>query len=333
MDTFFRIEQQIDELEAQIAKSRRVAAEKRENHDELIAILEAEADRLKHLLFDNLDPWLKVLVATHKNRPYTLDYIRCIFDKFLELGGDYIEEGELQRGKQYSGPDPALIGGMARLENQWTMIIGTQKGRDIHERHRRNFGMPTGAGYRKAARLMKLAEKFQRPVISFIDTPGAAVGEKAEASGISRAIAENQSLMALLRVPIIVIITGEGGSGGALGIGMGDSILMLEHAYYSVIHPEAGAAIIWKDRGRAAEMAQALQLTAEDAKRLKIVDEIIPEPFGGAHRDPKTQAVSVKRAICQHLKRLQKIPADARIEKRYQRFRKMGRYLTKRKRR
>jgi acetyl-CoA carboxylase carboxyl transferase subunit alpha len=259
------------------------------------------------------------LIARHPDRPYTLDYIRFIFDEFQELHGDRL-----------FGDDPAIVGGIARVGERWVTVIGHQKGRDIHERSFRNFGSARPEGYRKALRLMKLAELCRRPVICFVDTPAADPTVPSEERGISEAIARNMQEMFMLTAPIIVVLSGEGGSGGALGLGVGDRVLMLEHAVYSVIPPQGCAAILWRDPARAAERAPeaatALKLTAENALHFGVVDEIIPEPRGGAHRSPEGAAAVVKDALLRHLPALEAMGDEQRLSARYDRFRRLGEY-------
>jgi acetyl-CoA carboxylase carboxyl transferase subunit alpha len=274
------------------------------------------SDRLVKLsgeIYANLTPWQKTLVARHPARPFTLDYVRVLLRDFVELRGD-----------RAFADDPAIVAGFGVLGDRTVAIVGHQKGRDTKEKVRRNFGMPRPEGYRKALRVMKLAEKFQRPVLTFIDTPGAYPGVESEERGVSEAIAVNLLEMARLRVPLIATVTGEGGSGGALGIGVTDAILMLEHSVYSVISPEGCAAILWKDQAKAREAAEAMRMTAADCKALGIADEVIPEPPGGAHSDPVATIDAVGQALVRHLDRLAAIPVDALLEARYAKFRRMG---------
>ncbi len=312
-------ERPIAELEERIAEiKRRTAAEGVDRSPE-IADLEAHVQRLMDQIYSNLSPWDRVLIARHPDRPYTLDYIRLIFDEFQEMHGDRL-----------FGDDPAIVGGVARLGEQWLVVVGHQKGRDIHERSFRNFGSARPEGYRKALRLMKLAELCGRPVVCFVDTPAADPTVPSEERGISEAIARNMREMFMLTVPIIVVLSGEGGSGGALGLGIGDQVLMLEHAVYSVIPPQGCAAILWRDPSRAAERAPeaagALKLTAEDALHFAVVDEIIPEPRGGAHRSPEGAAAAVKAALGRHLPALLAEGVEQRLNARYDRFRRLGEF-------
>lgn len=260
--------------------------------------------------------WDHVLFSRHEKRPYTLDYIERIFDGFREIHGD----------RRY-GDDPAIVGGMALLDASPVMVIGQQKGRTTRERIARNYGMPNPEGYRKALRLMRLAEKFRRPVICFIDTPGAYPGIGAEERGQAQAIAENLMVMAQLRIPIVVAVLGEGGSGGALAIGVGNRVLMLEHAIYSVISPESCSAILWKDQEHAKEAADALKLTAEHLHRFGVVDEIVPEPGEGAHTDWDAAARLLKAALVRNLLELDRMKADELVQQRYAKFRRIGEIL------
>src|SRR5262249_36278397 len=263
----------------------------------------------------NLTPWDRTLIARHPARPFTLDYVRLLCEEFTELHGDRLY-----------AEDAAMIGGLARMGDRQLLVIGQQKGRDIHERQRRNFGSARPEGYRKALRLMKLAEKFGRPIVSFVDTPAADAGVGSEERGISEAIARNMRDMFLSPVPIIIVNIGEGGSGGAIGIGVGDRVLMLEHAIYSVIPPESCAAIIWRDAKRGHEAAERLRLTAGHALRQGLVDEVVPEPLGGAHRDYDGAAKAVKQAVLRHLEEVEQMPVQERLERRYLRFRCIGEY-------
>ena len=264
-------------------------------------------------VFSSLSPWQRCLVARHPDRPYTLAYIHDIFLDFTEFHGD----------RRYAD-DPAIVAGFARLGEDIVAVIGHQKGRDTAEKVRRNFGMPRPEGYRKALRIMKLAARFRRPVITFIDTPGAYPGIDAEERGQAEAIANNLIEMARLPVPIIVVVTGEGGSGGALALGIGDRVLMLEHAIYSVISPEGGAAILWKDQTQAEKAAEALRLTSSDLLSLGVIDEVLSEPAGGAHMDPGGMSTTIASALQQHLRQLKKLRPELLISRRYKKFRSMG---------
>ena len=268
-------------------------------------------------LYENLSPWQRVQIARHTARPYALDYLANIFDDFVELRGDRL-----------FGDDRAMPGGFATINSHPCMVVGHQKGRDTKENIMRNFGSANPEGYRKALRLMKLAEKFGLPIITMIDTPGAYPGVGAEERHIAEAIAVNLREMMMLESPTIACVLGEGGSGGALGIGVADRVLIMENAYYSVISPEGCAAILWKHRSHAPEAAAALKLSAPDLEAFDMVDEIVPEPPGGAHRDPAQAAQNLKRAILKHLETLLKTPKKKRLAARYARFRKFGIYDT-----
>ncbi len=278
-----------------------------------VEILQQRIAETKKRIFENLNPWQRVQLARHPNRPYCCDYITRIFTDFLELHGD-----------RRFADDQALMGGFAKLDNEPVMVIGTQKGRNLKENVKVNFGSAHPEGYRKALRLMKLADKARVPIISLIDTPGAYPGIAAEERHIGEAIAVNLREMFTLRVPVIVVIIGEGGSGGALGIGVGNRVLILENAYYSVITPEGCAAILWRDGGATAKAAEALKLTSSDLLKLNLVDEVIPEPLGGAHRDYDAVAVSVKEYVRKHLKKLKEVSAEELPVQRYDKFRSMG---------
>ncbi|HYP16769.1 MAG TPA: acetyl-CoA carboxylase carboxyltransferase subunit alpha [Opitutus sp.] len=264
-------------------------------------------------IYSNLTPWQRVQIARHPKRPYALDYVSLMCEGFQELHGD----------RQYRD-DRALVGGTAFLNGEAVMIIAQQKGRDTKENILRNFGMPQPEGYRKALRLMRLAEKFGLPVITFIDTPGAYPGVESEARHVSEAIAMNLREMAMLRVPSVAIVVGEGGSGGALGIGVTDRVLIFENSYYSVISPEGCAAILWKDRAAAAQAAEALKLSAVTLAQLGVVDEVIAEPLGGAHNDLGEAASSLKRSIDKHLGELRHLTTDQLLDARYDRYRHLG---------
>jgi acetyl-CoA carboxylase carboxyl transferase subunit alpha len=278
------------------------------------ATLRLELDRERRSVYAALTPWQKTLVARHPSRPYTLDFIQALFTEFTEIHGD----------RRY-GDDPALVGGFALYKDRPVAVLGHQKGRDTKQKIYRNFGMPKPEGYRKALRVMELAAKFSRPIVTFVDTPGAYPGLDAEERGQAEAIAYNLRRMAPLRVPIVVNVTGEGGSGGALAVAVGDRINMLEHAIYSVISPEGCASILWRDAGRAEEAAIAMKITATDLKGFGIVDEIVPEPAGGAHADPDALFRSLDTVLDAQLRELSALPADALVEARYRKFRDMGR--------
>lgn len=277
--------------------------------------LKKKISQTRSQIYKNLSPWQRVLIVRHKDRPYTLDYLRMISTDFVELHGDRIH-----------GDDKALIGGFAMIEGEKVMIIGHQKGRDTKENILRNFGCAHPEGYRKALRLMKMADRFGIPIVAFIDTPGAFPGVPSEERHVAEAIAVNIREMFGLNVPVIAIVIGEGGSGGALGIGVADRVLILENAYYSVISPEGCASILWKDRAYAPQAAEALKMVASDLLELKLVDEVIPEPEGGAHRNPVETAESLKAALLRNLKELKEIPAKKLIESRFEKYRHIGHF-------
>lgn len=318
--SFLDFERPIRELEALLDELRKPEkqAEARQQGIDLdaeIARLEAELRKAIEQVFARLTPWEQTLLSRHQERPYTFDYVRVMFDDFLELSGDRLADN-----------DEAIVGGPAFLRGRPIMVIGHQKGRDLRERQRRNFGSARAEGYRKALRLARLAEKFDRPIISFVDTAAAAADLRAEEHGISEAIARNMAEFSALRVPIIAVVIGEGGSGGAIGVAVGDRVLMLEHAIYSVIPPEGCAAILWRDKSRAEEAAAALKLTAQDALELGVIEEVVPEPLGGAHRDLAVMASTLSDAILRHLREVEALSPDERLEERYRRFRRMGRW-------
>ena len=276
--------------------------------------LRDELERRRNEVFSRLTPWQKTLVARHSGRPYTLDYVQALFTEFTELHGD-----------RRFGDDPALVCGLALYREQPVAIVGHQKGRDTKGKIHRNFGMPKPEGYRKALRVMQLAAKFGRPILSFVDTPGAYPGLDAEERGQAEAIAHNLREMVRLRSPIIVNVTGEGGSGGALAIAVGDRVNMLEHSVYSVISPEGCASILWRDAGRAEEAATAMKITAADLHRFGIVDQLVPEPPGGAHTDHEALFKTLDAVIEAQLRELCKLPLEELLARRYEKFRRMGR--------
>jgi acetyl-CoA carboxylase carboxyl transferase subunit alpha len=295
-----------------------------ENHslgisfEEEISQIEKKIEETRKHIFSNLTPWQRVQLARHSKRPYTLDYLQNTFRDFSELHGDRL----------YSD-DRAVVGGFAYLDDHKVMVIGTQKGRDTKENILRNFGSAHPEGYRKALRLMRIADKFGLPIVTLIDTAGAYPGIGAEERHIAEAIAVNLREMMVFEVPIIAAVIGEGGSGGALGIGVADRVLILENAYYSVISPEGCAAILWKDRAAASKAAEALKITARDLLELELVDEIIPEPLGGAHNDPAATGATLKKHLLKHLRDLQKLSTSDRLKRRYEKFRTYGHYLEK----
>jgi acetyl-CoA carboxylase carboxyl transferase subunit alpha len=286
-----------------------------EDHAKEIRAAERKLEALQQEIYSNLTSWQRVQIARHPKRPYALDYIGAVFENFQELHGD----------RQYSD-DRALIGGPAFLDGESVMLVAQQKGRDTKEKIQRNFGMPQPEGYRKALRLMRLADKFRIPVVTLIDTPGAFPGVDSEERHVSEAIAVNLREMAMLGVPSISVVIGEGGSGGALGIGVTDRVLILENSYYSVISPEGCAAILWKDGSAAPQAAEALKLSAANLEKFGVVDEVIPEPLGGAHNDPEQTAAAIKHALRLHLEDLKKLTPERLRNERYQRFRHLGPY-------
>ncbi len=312
---FLDFEQPIAELEAKIEELRNVGSDNDLDMGEEIDRLEAKSIALTDQIFSKLDAWQVSQLARHPLRPYTLDYIKSIFTDFEELHGD----------RAY-GDDAAIVGGIARLDGKPVMVIGQQKGRDTKEKVRRNFGMPRPEGYRKAKRLMEMAERFNMPILTFIDTPGAYPGIGAEERGQSEAIARNLFVMSELKVPIICTVIGEGGSGGALAIGVGDRVMMLQYSTYSVISPEGCATILWKSAEKASDAAEALGLTSERLYELGLIDRVIPEPRGAAHRDPTLMAAQVKHAIQEELDLLQTLDADTLLKRRYDRLMSFGRY-------
>jgi acetyl-CoA carboxylase carboxyl transferase subunit alpha len=308
-------EKPLRELSRQLDDLRQRSVETNVDVGTEIRAIERKIDITQREIYSNLTPWQKVQIARHPKRPYALDYISVICEDFQELHGD----------RQYND-DRALIGGPAFFNGDAIMIIAQQKGRDPKERMLRNFGMPQPEGYRKALRLMRMAEKFQLPILTFIDTPGAFPGIESEARHVSEAIATNLRDMALLRVPTISVVVGEGGSGGALGIGVTDRMLIFENSYYSVISPEGCAAILWKDKDAAPKAAEALKVSADHLEALGVVDEVIPEPLGGAHYDPAQAASALKYVLQKHLNDLRALDADKLVENRYERFRHLGVY-------
>lgn len=306
-------EKPLMELEARINQIRELAAENNVDVSEQIAQLEARADQLRKEIFSTLTPSQRLQLARHPRRPSTLDYIQAMTDEWLELHGD-----------RNGYDDPALVCGVARLGGQPVVMMGHQKGRDTKDNVARNFGMASPGGYRKALRLMEHAHQFNMPILTFIDTPGAYAGREAEELGQGEAIAYNLRQMFDFDVPIICTVIGEGGSGGALGIGVGDRVLMLEHSVYTVATPEACAAILWKDAQKSEQAALALKITAGDLKNLGIIDEIVPEPPSSAHSDPLSAANLLKQHLLQNLEQLSHLSPDQRKELRYQKFRQMG---------
>jgi len=312
---FLEFEQPIAELEAKIEELRYVGDDTEINISDEIQRLQEKSRTLTESIFNGLNAWQVSQLARHPQRPYTLDYIERIFDDFEELHGD----------RAYAD-DHAIVGGIARLDDRPVMIIGQQKGRDTKEKIRRNFGMPRPEGYRKALRLMQMAERFNLPILTFIDTPGAYPGIGAEERGQSEAIARNLFVLADLKTPIICTVIGEGGSGGALAIGVGDRLNMLQYSTYSVISPEGCASILWKSAEKASDAAEAMGITAQRLKELELVDTIIPEPLGGAHRDMDTMARTLKHSLIESLDALVRTPIDRLLEQRYERLSSIGNY-------
>jgi acetyl-CoA carboxylase carboxyl transferase subunit alpha len=313
--TFLEFEQPVASLEEKIEELRFAQDDSAVDISEEISRLQKKSDALTKDLYAKLTPWQVALVARHQQRPYTLDYVRDIFTDFHEIHGD-----------RSFADDLSIVGGMARFNGQACMIIGHQKGRDTKERAARNFGMPKPEGYRKALRLMKLAEKFALPVFTFVDTPGAYPGIDAEERGQSEAIGHNLYAMAELKVPIIATIIGEGGSGGALAIAMGDQVLMLQYSTYSVISPEGCASILWKNPDKAPEAAEIMGITAHRLKALGLIDKIVSEPVGGAHRDPTLMAQMLKRALADSLRQFQGLKTADLLTQRYERLAAYGKF-------
>jgi acetyl-CoA carboxylase carboxyl transferase subunit alpha len=308
-------EKPLRELVRQLEELRQRSLETNVDVANEIRTIERKIDQTKREIYSNLTPWQKVQIARHPKRPYALDYIDAICEDFQELHGD----------RQYND-DRAIIGGTAFFNGDAVMIVAQQKGRDPKERIVRNFGMPQPEGYRKALRLMRMAEKFRLPLLTFIDTPGAFPGIESEARHVSEAIAVNLREMSLLKTPTISVVVGEGGSGGALGIGVTDRVLIFENSYYSVISPEGCAAILWKDSAAAPKAAEALKVSADHLEKLGVVDEVIPEPLGGAHNDPAQAASTLKYVLQKHLNDLRAVESDKLLETRYERFRHSGVY-------
>lgn len=313
METILDFEKPIAELAEKLNDMRKLAEENKVDVSVAVAALEEQIAQLREQTFKNLTRWQRVQLSRHPNRPYTLDYIYQIADDFIELHGDRSVKD-----------DKAMVGGFATIGDKSFMLIGQQKGRNTKQRQYRNFGMANPEGYRKALRLMKTAEKFNKPIITFIDTPGAFPGLEAEERGQGEAIARNLKEMFMLKVPIICIVIGEGASGGALGIGIGDKVLMLENTWYSVISPESCSSILWRSWEYKEQAAEALRLSATDMKEFKVVDEILTEPLGGAHLDSVAMANDVKDAILRHVEELEKLDPQERCIQRIEKFASMG---------
>jgi acetyl-CoA carboxylase carboxyl transferase subunit alpha len=313
--SFLDFEQPIAELEAKIDELRFVSSDAEVNIGEEIARLRAKSRALTTSIFASLTPWQVAQLARHPLRPYTLDYAASVFDEFQELHGD----------RMYAD-DAAIVGGLARLDGRPVMLIGHQKGRDTKERVRRNYGMPKPEGYRKALRLMRLAERMRLPIVTLIDTPGAYPGVGSEERNQSEAIARNLFEMATLRVPVVTAVIGEGGSGGALAIGVCDRLVMLQYSVYSVISPEGCASILWKSADKKEVAAEAMGITADRLDKLGLVDEVLKEPLGGAHRDPQAMSDALKVALLRHLGELEALGEEALVQQRYDRLRRQGVY-------
>ncbi len=304
-------EKPIIELERKIQELKSFTSSKKIDLGSEIKNLEEKLSKLRKDIYGNLSAWQRVQIARHPKRPYTLDYIELLMTNFIELHGS---------------DDQAIIGGVAKFNENKIMIMGHQKGRDTKENLKRNFGCAHPEGYRKSLRLMKIAQRFNLPIVTLIDTPGAYPGIDAEERGQAQAIATNLKEMIDIAVPIVVIVIGEGGSGGAIGLGVGDKVCLLENAYYSVISPEGCASILWRNSAKAPEASETLKLTAKDLLNLGIIDEIIPEPLGGAHRDPEKAAKNLGETLKKNLEELTKIPKERLLQLRYEKFRKMGTY-------
>jgi len=312
---FLDFEQPIAELEAKIEELRHITSDSEVNIQDEIARLQAKSRQLTTSIFANLTPWQITQLARHPHRPYTLDYVNAVCKEFQELHGD-----------RMFGDDLAIVGGLARLEDRAVMLIGHQKGRDTKERVRRNYGMPKPEGYRKALRLMRLAERFRLPLVTMIDTPGAYPGVGSEERGQSEAIARNLFEMSVLSIPIVSVVIGEGGSGGALAIGVCDRLLMLQYGTYSVISPEGCASILWKSADKKEIAAEAMGLTADRLDQLGLIDEVLEEPLGGAHRDPPLMCERLKAALIRHLGELEAMPVEQLREARSARIANFGVY-------
>jgi acetyl-CoA carboxylase carboxyl transferase subunit alpha len=306
-------ERPLIELEKKIEELKALSQKGSADFSAEISRLEKKAKKLQTEIFSDLTRWQVVQLSRHNARPYFLDYVGYLFTDFFELSGD-----------RHFAEDPAIVGGFARFNGEPVLALGHQKGRNTKENMARNFGMPRPEGYRKARRMMELAERFGRPIFTFVDTPGAYPGIGAEERGQAEAIAANLEVMSRLRVPIISAVVGEGGSGGALAIGVGNRILMMENSIYSVISPEGCASILYRDSSQADRAADALRLTARDLFEMKVIDEVVPEPAGGAHRDPAKAAESLRKALGRHLAQLKALDPEALVRDRYQKFRSMG---------
>lgn len=311
-----KFENEIVDLEKHIEELKKFSAEKNVDLGEEIGKLQKKHHEMLKNVYDNLSPWEKIFVARHPERPYTLDYIRELGEDFVELHGDRLFRD-----------DPAIVGGMCKIDGKRIMVIGHQKGRTTEEKIHRNFGMANPEGYRKALRLFRMAEKFRIPVLTFIDTPGAYPGIEAEKHGQGEAIAKNLMEMAGIKTPMVSVVIGEGGSGGALGLGVTDRVYMLQNSVYSVISPEGCAAILYKDSNRAPEAAENLKISANSLLELGVIDGVIPEPVGGAHRDQKLAAFELKKIVLSALQELGNLDTATLLEERYKKYRNMGKFL------
>jgi len=312
-EAWLDFERPIVELEKKIAELKGLASEEKLQVDDEITRLERKTERLIKETYSRLNRWQRVQLARHPNRPYTLDYIKHMTDDFVELHGDRLY-----------GDDAAIVAGFGEMGDRQIAIIGHEKGRTTKQKIERNFGMAHPDGYRKALRVMQLASKFKKPIVTLVDTPGAYPGIGAEERGISESIARNLKEMALLPVPIVCVVTGEGGSGGAIAIAVGDRVLMMENAIYSVISPEGCASILWRDSAKAPQAAESLRLSAKDLEELRVIDEIIDEPLGGAHRNHKEAAERVRAGVLKHLSELVKLPSEDLTQMRIDKFSRMG---------
>jgi acetyl-CoA carboxylase carboxyl transferase subunit alpha len=310
---YLEFERPIAELEKKIEELTLFTSSGNIDLEEEILKLHKKADQLRGEIYSRLTPWQKAQISRHPNRPYTLDYIDAMMTDFVEMHGD----------RTYSD-DPAIVCGLAKFDGVPLVVIGHQKGRSTKDKIHRNFGMPNPEGYRKALRIMRFAERFQKPVLTFIDTPGAYPGIGAEERGQGESIARNLAVMSQLKVPVLSVVIGEGGSGGALALGVADRVLMLEHSTYSVISPEGCAAILWNDGAKASEAAELLKITAQDLFQMKIIDEVVEEPIGGAHRDPHRTAELLKEALIRNLSDLRNVPIPELLMQRYDRLRRIG---------
>jgi acetyl-CoA carboxylase carboxyl transferase subunit alpha len=310
---YLEFEKPIADLEKKIEELTLFTSNGNIDLEEEILKLHKKSDQLRAEIYSRITPWQKAQISRHPNRPYTLDYIEAIMTDFVEMHGD-----------RAFADDPAIVSGMAKLDGMPLTVIGHQKGRTTKEKILRNFGMPNPEGYRKALRVMRFAERFHKPLLTFIDTPGAYPGIGAEERGQGESIARNLSVMSQLKTPILTVVIGEGGSGGALALGVADRILMLEHSTYSVISPEGCAAILWNDGAKASEAAELLKITAQDLFQMKIVDEVVEEPIGGAHRDPRRASELLKEAVVRNLAEIRNVPFDDLLRQRYEKLRRIG---------